>query len=707
MCTCDTDPRIRANHENFPQNCEHQAGFTGCGFGVSPSYAHPQGWTDPYGIGHHGEPHFGESFSGYEGEFPQGHTEPYGVRTMDPWSTSFTGADAADASETDTADAGDPAETSAAPVSDGTQVIVEQVPVAVSPRHVWRRRNGSTFSTIHGSPRDHRAKRAARFGLVTLVSGAMFTGAPIAPIPNEILFTVTNPGGAVMRWQDGSVQETSITIPYGTKFRGVLRPRELVEVTSPGFTGWVNVYETQQIGPVPSTRGDFYAGADPWGDLAPTCPPGKTWQANTLQCVPMIPAPQPEQLAQLHPVTKGYYAGADPWGDLAPTCPPGKTWQANTLQCVPSIPAPPPEQLAPLRPVATKGDFTGMGGGMDFGYPGGFPEWGYDYPGFWVGAAAGSTTATPAVDAQVHADNAKAQAQSAKEVAEHPTANAPAKKAANAAITHATQAKTFARAAAANPTHAAHYAHEAGRHATAAALQARRAHGHLHHEHGREGIFGHLFGRNRGRGFPRGRSYGRVGPRSRFFHSEWRGVGHPNWRRGIGARWAHHRAECLMRHRYGCLKERIYSPQGYVTYRVTPAGAMQGIQLEVEEQAANVQYVQTTGQQAPSTDDGPVQGSEKSADGSQTPAEGDAAGEGADDTNDADQDNTASDTADTTDADDTAADTSDTAATGEFTGWDMWFTDPYGNYDTRIPSAWNSEYAYGPGYPDPWGGWNW
>jgi hypothetical protein len=607
MCTCDTDPRIRANHQNFPQNCEYSQGG---------DYAHPQGTTDPFGMGH-----YGESFTGYEGEFPQGHSEPYGVRTMDPWSTSFTGADD---TGIDPSGSGDDGDAEAIPVTTlptaDPQIIVEQIAAPVSPRHVWRRRNGTTFSTIHGSPRDRRAKFAAATGRITRVSGS--------------------------------------SMHAGCEF----------------------------------------AGADPWGDLAPTCPPGKQWQQNMLQCVPFIPPPQPEQLAALHPAaaTKGYYAGADPWGDLTPTCPTGQTWAPNSLQCVRSIPQPQPEQLASLHPAATKGDFTGWGMG-DFVYPGGFPEYGYGYPGFWVGAAA--ATVAPVAQAQAHADNAKSQAQSAKEVAQHPAANAPAKKAANASMAHATQAHAFARAAASNPARAAHYAHEAGRHATASALEARRAHGHLHQEHGRGGVFENLFGRGRGGG--RGRGFGRGG-RSRFFHSEWRGVGHPNWRRGIGARWRGHRAECVMPHRYGCLKERCYSPEGYLCYRVTPAGLMQGVQLEAMEQAANVQYVQASGQQPPTADDGLLPGSEQSADGSKTPEEGEADGEKDTSSDDAVADDAVETDVTTADGD---ADTSDTTASGEFAGWDMFFTDPYGNYNQSLPAAWDSGYAYGPGYP--WGGWNW
>jgi hypothetical protein len=37
-------------------------------------------------------------------------------------------------------------------------------------------------------------------------------------------------------------------------------------------------------------------------------------------------------------------------------------------------------------------------------------------------------------------------------------------------------------------------------------------------------------------------------------------------------------------------------------------------------------------------------------------------------------------------------------AMGEYAGWQMQFTDPYGNYDTRSPAAWDGFYSYYPGW---------
>jgi hypothetical protein len=174
-------------------------------------------------------------------------------------------------------------------------------------------------------------------------------------------------------------------------------------------------------------------------------------------------------------------------------------------------------------------------------------------------------------------------------------------------------------------------------------------------------------------------------------------MGHPGWRYGIGERWMHHRAECIFRGRFACLKERIYSPDGVVCYRVTPAGVQEGVVLEVEEQAANDQYDLSVGEPAPSTDDGPLPGSEQSADGSQVEDPGD---DGAQDAS--------VDTADPV-ADAGSGDAETEAAAGYFAGWQMPFTDSFGGINPFSPAAYDSEYAYpgfGPGFYG-YNGWGW
>ena len=64
-----------------------------------------------------------------------------------------------------------------------------------------------------------------------------------------------------------------------------------------------------------------------------------------------------------------------------------------------------------------------------------------------------------------------------------------------------------------------------------------------------------------------------------------------------------------------CLIERITHPEGYVTYRTTPAGAQEGVVLEDDMQTANDQYTQATNQPAPTADDGPMPGSDPNASG--------------------------------------------------------------------------------------------
>jgi hypothetical protein len=52
---------------------------------------------------------------------------------------------------------------------------------------------------------------------------------------------------------------------------------------------------------------------------------------------------------------------------------------------------------------------------------------------------------------------------------------------------------------------------------------------------------------------------------------------------------------------------------------------------------------------------------------------------------------------DTTLADPAADTDAATAATGDFAGWDMPFTDPWGGYDPYMPGAWDSHFTY-PGF---------
>ena len=142
--------------------------------------------------------------------------------------------------------------------------------------------------------------------------------------------------------------------------------------------------------------------------------------------------------------------------------------------------------------------------------------------------------------------------------------------------------------------------------------------------------------------------------------------------------------------------ERIYEPGGNVAYRVTPAGEMEGVELAPEQQQANVVYVQATGQQPPTNDDGPMPGSDQSSDGSSAPADDADAG------------------GDQTDADQAVVDQDDAAAAadsdvmdqtaGDFAGWQMQFTDPYGYFNMAAAPAWDSAYPYLP--PDyPWYWW--
>jgi hypothetical protein len=138
---------------------------------------------------------------------------------------------------------------------------------------------------------------------------------------------------------------------------------------------------------------------------------------------------------------------------------------------------------------------------------------------------------------------------------------------------------------------------------------------------------------------------------------------------------------------------------------------MEGLQLGPEEQQANVVYVQATGQQPPTNDDGPMPGSDQTSDGSNAPADdADAGGDQAASDQGVDQDDQTS--ADQGDADqDAVVDDSSASAeqtSGDFAGWQMPFTDPYGYLNMGAAPAWDSAYPYlppdyeWPFYPPYW-----
>jgi len=344
-----------------------------------------------------------------------------------------------------------------------------------------------------------------------------------------------------------------------------------------------------------------------------------------------------------------------------------------------------------------------------------------------LGSAA-SRVEHPATQAASHAQNAMAQAHAAQQAAAHPAARGTAAgRSASMAQGHAAQAVQHAKAAASHPSpvQQAVHAQQATMHAHEAASHAVDAHREISRPGGRPGEGGLARSVGRREGFGRGRegfgrgghgfrdAYGRF--RGRRFHGEWRGYGHPAWRHGIGERWLHHRAECFRRGEWACLEERIYEPGGNIAYRITPAGEMEGEQLGQEEQQANVIYVQATGQQPPTNDDGPMPGSDQSSDGSQAPVDeeagaadqgtaatdqGAAADQGATDQGAADQDTDAGATAD---AGDGSGDGTDTTTQGYFAGWQMPFTDPYGYFNMAVAPAWDSAYPYiPPDYPSYW-----
>ena len=360
---------------------------------------------------------------------------------------------------------------------------------------------------------------------------------------------------------------------------------------------------------------------------------------------------------------------------------------------------------------------------------------------YYTGAEAGAQHQHPAVKAAAHADNAAKQASSAKAAASHPAGrkNPAVHEAAHAAASHATQAQRHAEAARAHPTAqgAEHHAREAMKHTNAAAAHAVRAHGEVR-GHGREGFGRGREGLGRGRGgFGRGREAGLRGRGGiarghewfrrpefaeysrRYGEGWWRrpefaewgrqyggfgwgrwGFGrHPAWQRGIGAQWMQYSAQCAGRDEDSglCVKEMIVWPTGQTTFRITPAGEQLQFALAEEEQAANSQVQLQTGVAVPDADAGMLPGSEQTSDGSAAEtADQVAADQVVQDATD--------ETADQTDLTaDTGSDdaSTETATQGDFAGWDMAFTDPYGYFNMAVAPAWDSAYPYLP--PDyPW-----
>ncbi len=366
-----------------------------------------------------------------------------------------------------------------------------------------------------------------------------------------------------------------------------------------------------------------------------------------------------------------------------------------------------------------------------------------------AGAGAGAqhpTGAHPASQAAAHAQNAATQARSAQVAASHPSASGTqAPRYAQAASSHASQAAFHAQAARSGGPNAGYHAQQAAMHTQAAASHAVNAHAALQGRPVIQASAERGFGRSvdmgravdlgrrgavrrpgMGRGFPRADRFGRRlgGYRDtsgrfhgRRFFGEWRGAGHPGWLHGVGARWLHHRATCWRRLSWGCGVEQIFEPGGNFGYRVTPAGLMEGVELEPQEQAANVRYVQVVGQAVPTADDGPMPGSDPSSSGAQAPADEDesAADQAATSTDAADQTAQAADqttsaadqSSDQSTSDDSGSDAGDdsTATSGEYAGWQDPFTTPYpGFFNPYMPAAWDSRFTYpGFGY-DPYSG---
>ncbi len=542
--------------------------------------------------------------------------------------------------------------------------------------HRWQRLNGTTFRTRIGSWQDQKAQRLAAMGRLIRVSGGstMMTG-----YAGDLQYRVVNPHGALLRWRDGSLVQNAKAVAPGTIVLGTPRgDGYIVEVSA--LSGWLNALDLEQLtsaAPSPVlASGEFTGADDPMAPLMPAtgCPQGTEWSDWYGKCVPHIPAPPPPPVSSVH--ASGEYVGD---GGMMPAtgCPAGTYWHEFYQKCVPNIPAPPPALPDTLdewrRQHQTSGAFaTGYGWEYAAGAPppNALPQ-DQQAPTSSVTVnvhPAVSPSAPAAAHAAAHAADANAHAQAAQAVAAHPAAHGSgADKHAVTAAQHANAATQHASAVAesADPHQAYQHAHLATHHAHMAQRHASHIRREGHHRgwhEGREhhGLFQNLFGH------PMEHEHGF----SRQFHAhpEWHHHGHPAWRSGINPMWMGHRAECAHRshprglfgwlfggHRRYCALERIYHPQGWVTYRITPSGLQEGALLDEDMTAANAQYEAAAGQAAPTADAGPLPGSDEKAAGAIEP----------DHTAD---DDTAGDEGGTDDAADTAT-TTDTATKGWFTGW--------------------------------------
>ena len=665
MCACDNDPRLQIDHAKFPERCEHFSGATSM----------PQVMTDGTSV------------------------------LPDPQARTLMAYDAATGL-----------------YSDGAV--------------------------------------AAGCDPVEIISGTHLTGV----VANELAYTVSSQGGAPLRWEDGTVMGTS-SLPFGTAFKGVLHPHDLIEVTSPpGVSGYVNVYETQQLGPVPTHA----TGWDLFHDVFGTKDPfhgGR--QENRWQ--------HHHDAEQHHDQHRGFehehalhhehYVGAIPneltytvasrngaalrWEDgsatgsgLLPygstfkgvlhphdlievTSPPGVTGYVNVYETqeVGSVPARVGFDRRGMRQGERRGArsvfgsiFNPIGAAIAAVAKGGRHHGRHHHGRHFAGFGSEWTGAPEVHQAAAHANNAVAQAHAASQAAAHPAAkNTGAHGAAKVATQHAAQALGHARAAAASPDRhtATVHANEAARHAHAASAHAVNAHAAMHEGRGhgvRQGGVRREFGVRRGLGRGFGRGFEGRGWRG------WRGVGHPGWRSGVGAAWRGYRASCWRMLPWGiCSVEQIFEPGGNFAFRVTPAGVQENIMLQPEEEQQNTSYVQATGQQPPTADDGPMPGSDQSSDGSQAPADDQAASDqGGDQSQTGDQGSGEGQVSAPTDDGSGAGDSSDQGsdqggdqssdqgssevAKGDFAGWEMLFTDPYGRFNPNMPPAWDSRYAYYPDY---------
>jgi hypothetical protein len=549
--------------------------------------------------------------------------------------------------------------------------------------HLWQKLDGRRFRTRIGTPQDFHAQKRALRGELVRVAGETYVGAA------ELYFTVVRPQGATLRWQDASVMEGQSPIPMGSTFQGMLRPHDLIEVTTPGYVGWVSVYDVNQLGAT-RTHGDFATGVEDVSLTRPICPPGTYWDDYYGRCL-LAHVPLGGPVA-----THGEFAGADGgWGpvlDQPQACAPGTWWDPSRGQCVAIVPPPPtnlPPTLADWHRAHVSGEYAGA-----------------------TAPPPNQTAQQAAQQAAAHAAAATQAAAKASSIAAHPAVQETATPHAQASVAHAQQALQHAQLAAQQPNraaareharHAEHHSHEAQRHASFA-REAGRHGGVFHHgERGHGGERRGGIGRH-GR-FAHGRHVGR-----RFHaHPEWHRFGHPAWRHGVAARWAHHRAQCardtagtvagagiggailgpigaLFGGLFGgrkkhCFIERIVHPEGAITYRLTPAGAQEGIVLDQEMLTANTTYEQQSGTPAPTEDDGPMPGSDDSSNGADEPdkdaGSDDDAGDGGDDDADA-----AGDAGDAGGAagGDAGAKAGATAAKGYYAGWTPFTAEMFGRH---------------------------